>query len=186
MNHAALVRVVERVRHLARDLQSVLERQLLVALQPVAQRLALHVGHDVVQDACGFAGVVDGDDVGVIERGGDLDLAQEPLGAECRGELGSHDFDGYLAAVLQVLGEMDDGHPPRAERALQAVAVGDGLGEALVVGRKHVLNMRPDEPPTSRSNSSLSPPGYCLTFSGNPPSLLLIPTRATRRACRSR
>src|SRR5205823_5085214 len=52
------------------------------------------------------------------------------------------------------LGEMDDGHPPRAERALQPVAVGDGLGEALVVGRKHVLNMRPDEPPTRRSNSS--------------------------------
>src|SRR5207302_1651988 len=81
-----VVRVVQRVRHLPRDPQGVLERQSLVATQPITQRLALDVRHDVVENARRFPGVVHGENVGVIERGCDLDLPQEALGAEPRGE----------------------------------------------------------------------------------------------------
>src|SRR2546430_11327780 len=54
------------------------------------------------------------------------------LGAEPRGELRSDDLDGHPATVPQVLGEMDCGHPPLAQRALQAIAAGERRGEALV------------------------------------------------------
>src|SRR5439155_9322041 len=87
-------------------------------------------------------GVVHGEDVGVIERGRDLDLAQEALGPDRSAEIRSEHFDGYLAVVLQVQGEMNRGHPPLAQRALQAVAVGQRLRKLLVV-RYHRLNMRP-------------------------------------------
>src|SRR3989441_4119545 len=82
------------------------------------------------------------EDVGVIERGRDLDLAQEALSTDGSAEIRSEHFDGYLAAVLHVLGEEDGGHPPLPQQALQAVTVGQRLGEALVVP-DHRGNMRP-------------------------------------------
>ena len=45
------VRVVERVGDLAGDAERVVDRELLVALEPVAERLALHERHDVVRGA---------------------------------------------------------------------------------------------------------------------------------------
>ena len=121
MDHTPLVRVVQRVGHLPRDMQCVLERQLPVAQQTSAQRLTLDVRHDVVEHAGRFPGVVHREDVGVIERGGDLDLALEALRSEPRGEFGSDHLDGHSAAVLQVLGEMNRRHPPFAQAALQPV-----------------------------------------------------------------
>ena len=59
-----------------------------------------------------------------------------------------------MAVVLQIQGEMDRGHPPPAQHALQAVAGGQRLGEALVLN--HRLNMRPRpaaQPPYSRAGS---------------------------------
>ena len=46
---AVPVRVVERVGDLARDAHRVVDRELLLALEPLAQRLALDEGHDVVE-----------------------------------------------------------------------------------------------------------------------------------------
>ena len=66
----------------------------------------------------------------MLEPGGDLDLAGEPLGAERGGELGAEDLHRDLAVVLQVLGEVDGGHAALAELALDAVAVGEGGLEA--------------------------------------------------------
>ena len=97
-----------------------------LAGQPVAQRLALDVGHHVVEEAVGVAGVEHAEDVGMLEPGGDLDLAGEPVGAERGGQLGAQHLDRHLAVVLQVLGEVDGGHAALAELALDAVAVGEG------------------------------------------------------------
>ena len=65
---------------------AVLERQLLLPVQVVPKRLALDVGHDVVEEAAGFPGVVQRQDVRVVQRGRDLDLAQEPLRAQGGGQ----------------------------------------------------------------------------------------------------
>ena len=68
------VGVVQGRGHVARDLERVLQRQLPLALEPLAQRFALDVGHDVVEQIPGLAGIVERHDVGMIEPGGDLDL----------------------------------------------------------------------------------------------------------------
>ena len=62
----------------------------------------------------------------MLQVGGDLDLGEEPLGAEHGGELGLEDLDGDLAVVLEVVGEIDRRHAALAELALDAVAVGQG------------------------------------------------------------
>jgi hypothetical protein len=59
-----------------------------------------------------------------------LDLAQETLGADHGGQFGAEDLDGDAAVVLQVVGEVDGGHAAGAELALEAVAVGQGVGQA--------------------------------------------------------
>mgnify|MGYP003471267922 CR=1 FL=1 len=69
-------------------------------------------------------------------RGG-LDLGEKPLGADDRGQLGPQHFHRHLAVVLQVLRQVDGGHPALAELALEAVAVGKGGGEAVGWGGRH-------------------------------------------------
>src|SRR3990170_3664494 len=64
---------------------------------PGPQRLALDVGHDVVEDRgrcrpTGPSAVEQRQDMGMAELGGDPDLVQEPLGAEHRGQLGAQDL----------------------------------------------------------------------------------------------
>ena len=71
----------------------------------------------------------------MLQRGGGLDLHHEPLGAEHGGELGLQDLERDLAVVLEVLGEVDGGHAALAELALDAVAVGEGGGEAVEADR---------------------------------------------------
>ena len=82
MNHAVLVRVVQRGGRLAGDPERVFHRQLLVAPEPVPQALPLDVGHREPELARDFARVEHGEDVGVLESGRDLDLAMEPVAAE--------------------------------------------------------------------------------------------------------
>ena len=64
--------------------------------------------------------------MGVAQVGCGGDLAQEALPAQDGGELGAEHLDGDLAPVLEVLGQVDDRHPSRAELALEVVAVGKG------------------------------------------------------------
>ncbi len=64
--------------------------------------------------------------MGVAQVGCGGDLTQESLPAQGGGELGAEHLDGDLAPVPQVLGEVDDSHPARAEFALEVVPVGKG------------------------------------------------------------
>ena len=59
------------------------------------------------------------------ERGGEVDLAQEPLAAERLGEVVVEDLDGDVAVVLEVAGEVDGRHAAGAELALDAVVGGE-------------------------------------------------------------
>jgi hypothetical protein len=58
------------------------------------------------------------------EVGGDLNLAQEPLGPDALGELRQEDLKGDVTVVLRVAGEVDDRVAAAAELALDGVAVG--------------------------------------------------------------
>ncbi len=67
----------------------------------------------------------------MLEVGGDLDLGQEPFGAEHGGQLGAKDLHRDLAVVLEILREVHRGHAALAQLALNAVAVTKGGGEAV-------------------------------------------------------
>ena len=67
----------------------------------------------------------------MLESRGELDLAEESLGAEAAAEVGTHDLERHLTAVAQVPGDVDRGHAARPELPLDLVASGQRRGEAL-------------------------------------------------------
>jgi hypothetical protein len=125
----ASVRVVQRIRYLDRDPHRFVDAELGFPLELVAQRLALDVGHDVIEESVGGARIEQREDVGVLQLGGGLDLLDEPLGTEHGRELGSQDLEGDLTVVPHVQGEIDRGHPTRAHLALDQVVAAEGGGE---------------------------------------------------------
>ena len=70
----------------------------------------------------------------MLEPGGELDLAEEALGAERGGELGMEHLERDRAVVPEVLGQVDGGHAAAAELALDAVAVGEGRRAGSATG----------------------------------------------------
>jgi hypothetical protein len=74
---------------------------------------------------------VERQDVRMAEAGGSLDLAEESVGTQRCGQLGPEHLDGHLAAMLQVVGQVDGGHATSAELALDRVSAGKG-GPKLV------------------------------------------------------
>jgi hypothetical protein len=81
--------IVERTRHLLGDDERLFEAELLLATELLPQRLAAHEREHVVQKSVSRTGVDERQDVWVVEPSGDLDLGEEPLGAEDRPELGA-------------------------------------------------------------------------------------------------
>jgi hypothetical protein len=75
----------------------------------------LHGDEDLVLPC---AGLVDDDDVLVLDAGEGPGLAQEAIGGE--GRAGAVDLDGDLAIEDEVMGEEDDAHRAAAELALDA------------------------------------------------------------------
>jgi hypothetical protein len=125
MHDVARVRELERGGDLARDRERLGHGKHLLAPEPVAQRLALEKRHHVEQPPIDLARVVQRHDVRVRELRRDLDLAQEPRGADGLRELGLDELDRDLAAMAQVVGQIDDGHPTAADLALDPVAGAD-------------------------------------------------------------
>ena len=78
------VGVLQRLRRLARDPERVLDRELALPPEPVAQALALDERHGEPEPARRPRRSRDGEDVGMLQPGGELDLALEALGAERR------------------------------------------------------------------------------------------------------
>ena len=118
MQHAVPVGVVEGFRHIRRDLHSFLDRQLTLAVELVLQRLTIDDRHHVVQEAVGFAGVEQRENVRVIEVCGNLDLLQKPSRTECGCEIRKQYLHCYFAVVLQVVGEVHRRHTASADFAL--------------------------------------------------------------------
>ena len=156
MDHAVPVRRVEAIRDLARDAHRLVDGQLPVPLQPLAERLARHVGHDVIQPTADLARVEQRQDVGMAELGGELDLAQKAVRPQCLPERGLQHLDRYQAIVLQVTGAVDGCHPAFAYLLFNRVATAQGGGEAVPLVYVHEAPIcRPDagKPAASRDTS---------------------------------
>jgi hypothetical protein len=87
------------------------------------QRLAFDKGHRQVRPAADLAKVVDGTQVGVLQRGGRAGLAVEALEDQwsvIRREVWH--LEGNGALELRIVGQVDGAHPAAAEFFLNAVA----------------------------------------------------------------
>ena len=83
------------------------------------------------------ARVEHGEDVRVLEPGGEPNLGEEPLGAERPSELGVQDLEGDGAVVAEVVRAVDRRHAAAAELGVETVAAGEGLRESgLGVGQE--------------------------------------------------
>ena len=97
-----------------------------------AQALALDVGHGEPEQAVGAGAAVEhGEDVGMLQPGGEADLALEPLEAEGGGEAGVEDLERDGTVVAEVVGQPDGGHPAPADGAIQPVPAGQCLAQAF-------------------------------------------------------
>src|SRR4029078_8628630 len=97
-----------------------------------------------------FATVEERQQIGMLQLRRDLDLAQEPLGAEHYAELRLQHLQRDFAVVLQVMREIDGRHAALAEHAFDAVPIGQGAGERVVLlcagGRDVVWHTVSDRP----------------------------------------
>jgi hypothetical protein len=73
--------VLQSAQHLKRDAARVLERQLFLADQPLAESFPLHVRHRVPELAGCITRVKDREDVGMLESGGYADFVQKAVWA---------------------------------------------------------------------------------------------------------
>src|SRR5690606_34942982 len=134
VHHAVLVRGDERVGYVAQDTHGVGHRELAVAIEPRAQRIAVDVRHYIVERrrvGPGGAGVQQRKDVRMGEPRGHLDLAQEAALAERHGDVGPEHLYRHLPPVAQVLGEVYRRHAAFAELSLDAVAIGHGGAQVV-------------------------------------------------------
>ena len=123
MHDPVPVREAERREDLARVLDGDVDRCGAAADDQLLERAAVEELHRDVVGVLGLAAVVDRDDVRMVERGGVLCLAAEPLDELVVVPVAAvEDLDGDPAAELLILGEVDVGHPAGAELALDAVA----------------------------------------------------------------
>ena len=115
MDDAARVRGVERIGDFGGDLQQLLEMDR-PARDAMLQRLAFEEFHHEEGVALIFADIVDGADVGIVQRGGGAGFAAEAFQSlRIAGSLIREKFDGHGAAEADVFGFVDDAHAATAD-----------------------------------------------------------------------
>ena len=126
MNDASLVRVRQRVSHLARITQRRVERHP-AACQHLVQRLAGDVLHGDVWLTAGLGDFVNRADVGVVEACGGAGFAQQPRARLLVGKpRGGQQLQGDVAVESIVMGTIDLTHAAGAEERRDLVGANAG------------------------------------------------------------
>src|SRR2546422_4561181 len=81
----------------------------------LAQRPTLDVRHDIIEETTRLPRVVQGEDVGVGEARGHLDLLQEPLDPKEGGQAREQHLERNVAPVLAVVRQIHGGHAAATE-----------------------------------------------------------------------
>jgi hypothetical protein len=131
VHDAAAVGVVQRISELREYSRRVGDGELSFARDAVAQRLPFHVRHNEVEQPVSLARVVQGEDIGVLELRGDLDLSDEAWPSHRGGELLTQHFERDLAPMPNVLCQVDGRHAALPKLSLDAIAAPEGRGEPL-------------------------------------------------------
>jgi hypothetical protein len=120
VHDATLVCVLQRARHVAEYPKYVFDGHGASG-DHRAKRVAVDVRHTVVRQSIRLTGREHGDDVGLLQRRGELDLALEPLSADPGRELGAEHFDHDPAAQTRFVSNEHARHPATAELSLDGV-----------------------------------------------------------------
>ena len=121
----------ERVGHLARDAHRLGHGERPSRSIRSSQRLAVDVGHRRSKKSFALARVEQRQDVRMLEPCEDADLAGEAIRPECRRQLRAQHLHGNLAVVLQVIGEVDRGHPADPDLSLDRISRGEGASKTV-------------------------------------------------------
>ena len=137
VHEAGAVGGVERARHGRADVDRELGPEALLAVEQLAQALAVDELHHDGLAAVVLEHVVDGDDVRVVQPGDGDRLAPEALGDDrIGGEVRLEPLDGDLAVELDVGGQPHLGHPAVPDPPLEVVAAGEQLDGRVGDGRR--------------------------------------------------
>ena len=128
---------VEGARHLRENSDRV-RRVKAAALEAILQVTPLDVAHGDEEEVLGRPGLVDRDDVRMVDRRGQLRLAQEAVTerlvlCEVRGQ----ELERNPPLEPQILSQVDDAHAAPAEQRLDPIA-GKLGADPRVVGHVHV------------------------------------------------
>src|SRR6185503_12293348 len=123
MNDEVLVSVLHRGRYGAKQVQALLDRELLVFTVLVDRTAFDEFHYEVRQPVRGFAAVEQTSDVRVVEFGEDLHLVAKATLNRLSTETRLDEFDRHLLAVMFVvaLGEIDSAHSAAADLAQNSV-----------------------------------------------------------------
>ena len=113
------------------DLERLLDREIALPAEPLPERLARDIRHDVPGEPVSLpvfdeARVEHRHDVRMLQGGGEADLAEETVDPDGAGELGAEHLDGDRPLVPEIARQPDRGHPAPAQLALDGVASGQG------------------------------------------------------------
>src|SRR4051812_36875337 len=144
MHDAAVVRVLKRAGHVAEDAEDLGRRERRGLAEAMPKRLAFDVRHCIEGQTARVARREYGDDVRLLERGCELDLPLEPLGADAGRELGREDLHDDLPAEPELVGEEDARHTTTAELTFDGVGSAEGRLELLANVRHRVRERKSD------------------------------------------
>ena len=95
---------------------------------------------------CRLAGIVDTEDVRVLQPRGESNLLLEAIGAKGGGEIGVQDFERDRSIVPEIVSEKDRGEAAATELALDAVLAGQRFFQGVVLARRCVAHLESGEP----------------------------------------
>src|SRR5216117_1387618 len=145
----------ERVGDVTRDMECRLEGQLPIPQQPMPQRLAFDVRHDVVEQPVDLTSRKDRDNVGMAEVRGEVHFPNEPLAQQAGGHLRVEHFDRHAAMRVLLHRQEDPGHAPRADLAFDVV-VGRQARAQAVEHVNHARNLADPRLPGERRGGPLA------------------------------
>jgi hypothetical protein len=123
VDQAPAVGDVQRPADLPEDRQRLPGVEAALLGQHALEVGPVDVAHGDVEHALGVAGLVDRQHVGMVDGGGELRLADEPLPEPLvLGQLGRDDLERDPPAEAEVLGPVHHGHPAPPDERLNAVA----------------------------------------------------------------
>src|SRR5687767_2935356 len=126
MDDAMLMRVRERVGHLAYDSHRIPDGKFALALEPALERFARDERHDVVEQSVLEAGSDYRKDVWMLKVRRDLGLALETSRSYLAGDIRRQDLDDHLPMQRVVDRQEEPAHPAARELPLYGITVGEG------------------------------------------------------------